>query len=779
MRGQDAGTLPLRMGRTWTAVLCVSLGACTATRSSDLDACRSSEMQLALDAAKARWVIETCDRAYRRTGSDDALLVRVRAQLIAGDLDAVIAAADHAKGSAAPRLWHLAGDAELNRQHPAEARRWYERSLAVQRTRDAKRAGNSAARIADIAAAANEFDGAIRFQYQAVALAEIADDQEARNVMGLGLANLLLDVGDARTARAALANLGSSVATDSVFYRDYLLAMGEVETIAGRTSAAAASFDRCVEAPPVNANPRTQLRCHVGRAALIAQGARPGSDEEALRAIDDATRYVGATDRMFGADSNRIVELRWMRALVDLRAGRPDAARTILAGIATSELGAPMNARVHHASARAMMAAGRSEEAEALFRDAAAAFEGLRDRAQQRETLRSFPRELRAPYEAIFAIRAGAGDPLGAIAVMERALQRDFFDQLAAGVVGDERTHRETSSATLARRVGEAERRVRAQRALESRPHDSFDPTLIRGAVLGFFAAEGSLWRVWITDGRLQLSRIATLEVLAPLVAAVREDPDEPAGGRLREFLLPGSILPPAGTLLTIVPDPFLEGVRFASLRGRDAYLIERHPILIAPTFATTINVTQDEPSQPAVVLGDPDATLPSARAEATAVAALLHVDAQVGQAANQHAIARARRASVLHVASHGSIRDDGTSISLAGFELGAAEVIDLGLAPDLAVVASCASAATRPDGMWTSVTAALLASGAGVVVGALGSIPDDAAAEIVVDFYRRAPNDGPAVALADAQRAAIARGTPARTWSAFAAFGHEPARQK
>ena len=101
--------------------------------------------------------------------------------------------------------------------------------------------------------------------------------------------------------------------------------------------------------------------------------------------------------------------------------------------------------------------------------------------------------------------------------------------------------------------------------------------------------------------------------------------------------------------------------------------------------------------------------------------------------------------------------------------------LLELGLAPDLAVIASCASAATRPDGMWTSITSALLAGGTQTIVGALGSIPDGASAEIVTDFHRHRSELGPARALAEAQRAAIARGVPVGVWSSFAVFGHDP----
>jgi hypothetical protein len=128
-----------------------------------------------------------------------------------------------------------------------------------------------------------------------------------------------------------------------------------------------------------------------------------------------------------------------------------------------------------------------------------------------------------------------------------------------------------------------------------------------------------------------------------------------------------------------------------------------------------------------------------------------------------------------LHVASHGSTRDDGTLLSLGDGEFGTADVLEHGVAPDLVVVASCTSAATRPDAMWTSVAAAFLASGSPAVVGATASIPDDVARDIVVELHRRAREVDAARALAGALRGAIARGTPIRSWSAFAVLGRMP----
>lgn len=750
--------------------------ACGSWRGDDVSACKATQAQLARDRSKAHAAIAICDRAYRRTRAPDALAGRTYAHLLAGELDAVIAAAREVDAPAFARVWHLAGDAELERGHHAEARAWYERALAANRDVDPKRAGNSASRIAEIAEAENALEEAIHYRYLGVTLAEATGEPEPRLLTTLGLVELLLSVGDARTARRALASVAGAVDDASPFRQDYLRAAGEADAIAGRPSAAAASFARCTETPAETANPYAQLGCRVGLAALHAHGLRASSTAEALALLDEAATFLDPADRLFGVDPDRRAEVAWLRALVHLRAGDAGRALATLDGIERAALGAAMRSRIAHARGAALVAVGDGAAAEAAFRAAAAEIEKLRDQAAHRATRRSLPRELRAPYEAIFVLRARAGDARGALAVMERALERDFVDQLAAGVVGAE-----DAAAALSRSVEDAERRVRALRLLDARPAATFDVAAAPGArptAVGFFAAEGSLWRVVVTRDAVRASSIAPLAELGPIVAAAAADPGAPEANGLGARLLPADVLPPAGEPLVLVPDPSLEGMRFAALRGPEGgYLIERHPLVLAPTFGRGLASTPggESPAGPPVVLGDPDATLPSARTEATVVADLLGVEPRLGPAANRTALHAARRASVLHVASHGSVRDDGSTISLADLTLGPTEVLELGLGPDLAVIASCASAATRPDGMWTSITSALLAGGTRTIVGALGSIPDGASAEIVTDFHRRRSELGPARALAGAQRAAIARGVPVGVWSSFAVFGHDP----
>ena len=757
-------------------------GACRGATSNELAACLAAERTIGFEANEAAPVIALCDRAYRRTHADDALIARTRARLIAGEFDGVLAEAAQATGTAAPRLWQLAGDAELERGRSTEARGWYERALEGHRGRDPKRAANASAMLAEIALQTDALDEAIAFQYQASELAGAAD-RDARALTTLNLIGLLLDVGDVPAARAALSAASSAVTPGSPFENEYYLASGDLDTQAGRPAAAKASYSRCIAGAVPHSNPRTQLACLAGRAALVADGLGDGTVASATADLTRAAEFVAMTNQAYGVDPDRDAWLLWLRARVDLRDGKPVEAERALGAIDLRVLGPAMRSRVRFALGELSADNGFVPQAEEQLVLAAGEIEHLRDGAHYREIRRSLPRELRAPYELLFVLRAGAGDAPGAIAAMERALTRDFVDRLAASVPAGDDDAATAGGVTLDRRVADAQRRVRALRQLDARPDVDIDLAAPRPATVGFFAAEGGLWRVRLGGPAPRIDRVAGLDELAPLVAAMRSDPTDPAAARLRTLLLPDAILPPADALLVIVPDTALEGVRFSALRDARGFLVERNPLLLAPSLAVRAPVGPAVTSPggsgdhgPPVVLGDPDGTLPGARAEAEQVAALYGVPPLLGAAAGRDAVAAARRAAVLHVASHGSARDDGTIISLAGAELGTADVLELGLAPDLAVVASCASATTRPDALWTSLAAALVASGAGAVVGALGSIPDDVARDIVLDVHRAAAAEDPPHALARALRLAIARGVPVSAWSSFAVLGRVPA---
>jgi CHAT domain-containing protein len=220
------------------------------------------------------------------------------------------------------------------------------------------------------------------------------------------------------------------------------------------------------------------------------------------------------------------------------------------------------------------------------------------------------------------------------------------------------------------------------------------------------------------------------------------------------------------------VTDRELVRVPFAALRVDGQYLIERHAIALAPTVAAVNRTSADADWTAPVVVGDPVGDLPAARIEATEVAARLGVSAFLGAVATRDHLRAARRARVLHVASHMRVDPTGPLLRFADGDLGAAELLGLRLAPRVAVLATCASAAGDDGDPWRSVASALLAAGAHGVVATIRSVADADARALVLDFYDAGGAVTPALALATAQRRAIARGAPTAAWAVFVYLG-------
>jgi CHAT domain-containing protein len=218
---------------------------------------------------------------------------------------------------------------------------------------------------------------------------------------------------------------------------------------------------------------------------------------------------------------------------------------------------------------------------------------------------------------------------------------------------------------------------------------------------------------------------------------------------------------------LHVVADGALGGLPFAALIARGKRLIELRPIAIAPSLgAPAAGAT---PTGPPVVIGS---ALPSARAEAGDVAAIVGVKPILDGAATTDVVRGARTASLLHVAAHGGIDARGAYIDLADRRLDATDVVGWKLAPRLVVLASCASGARPGRTMWGAMGAAFLVGGSRTVVATLWSVADEPTRRLVAAFYAAGGAERPSIALAIAQRAAIADGRPASEWAPFVVLG-------
>jgi CHAT domain-containing protein len=187
-------------------------------------------------------------------------------------------------------------------------------------------------------------------------------------------------------------------------------------------------------------------------------------------------------------------------------------------------------------------------------------------------------------------------------------------------------------------------------------------------------------------------------------------------------------------------------------------------------------------------VIANPRGDLLSGAMEGAMVAAILGPEAQVAGAGDFFPATRAllwaaRDAGVLHVAAHIAQRGRWRALQLADGELDPDEMVRQHLAPRLAVLAGCGSAAsTDPEG-WGSIAQALLQSGTAAVIATDRSIGDAVSLTVMRDFYAQPDwRSDPARALARVQRALDARAATSgdeaskpRAWAAFSVLHRPP----
>ncbi|MEM8640629.1 MAG: CHAT domain-containing tetratricopeptide repeat protein [Cyanobacteria bacterium P01_G01_bin.54] len=247
---------------------------------------------------------------------------------------------------------------------------------------------------------------------------------------------------------------------------------------------------------------------------------------------------------------------------------------------------------------------------------------------------------------------------------------------------------------------------------------------------------------------------------------------------------------------LFIAPDSTLNLLPFETLTTRDGeFLIKTHAITYLTSGRDLIRRVQDdkERQQAPVIMGDPylkknpDAPDPQpqeidiaprstslsqikyapligTRREAKAIAALFNVEAILGVAASESAVAQVNRPSILHIASHGFFAPHRASadqyqnsmllsgLVLAGLQaetnrsgqdglLTAYEMASLNLyGTQLAVLSACDTGRgrlTAGDGIY-GLRRALVLAGTESQVVSLWKVADDATQELMVRYYQK-----------------------------------------
>jgi CHAT domain-containing protein len=249
-----------------------------------------------------------------------------------------------------------------------------------------------------------------------------------------------------------------------------------------------------------------------------------------------------------------------------------------------------------------------------------------------------------------------------------------------------------------------------------------------------------------------------------------------------------------------ILVDGEIAGVPFSALldrRGR--YLVQDHPVRFAATLGEAARPARPAaPSAPALLVADPafDATqyptldrLGGARAEVDSLRRLYRASVVLqGPAATRDALRqRAPGAGVIHYAGHAvfdDVRPERSALVLAGSDttgrLTAEAVNALQLrGVRLVVLAACSTVRARAgrSGGLAGFSGALMAAGAGGVVGSLWEADDRLTEPLMLAFHRAFRRSGdPAAALREAQLELLRSGDPARrspaAWAGFRYIG-------
>ncbi len=278
---------------------------------------------------------------------------------------------------------------------------------------------------------------------------------------------------------------------------------------------------------------------------------------------------------------------------------------------------------------------------------------------------------------------------------------------------------------------------------------------------------------------------------------------------------------------VAFIPQGNLFLVPFAALQDEDGtYLIEKHTILTAPSIqvyglANEASASSDRslrlrsgngtPSgvEGALIVGDPImptvwsptasgefaetqlSPLDGAAAEAKEIADLLRVTPLIGEQATEARIKQQLpSAQLIHLATHGLLdygdpRAYGTldfpgAIALTPGDnedglLTSAEILDMNLQADLAVLSACDTGRGRitGDGV-VGLSRSLITAGVPSVVVSLWQVPDAPTAELMTEFYHQHFELGldKAQALREAMRITKGKYPHPRNWAGFTLIG-------
>ncbi len=486
-----------------------------------------------------------------------------------------------------------------------------------------------------------------------------------------------------------------------------------------------------------------------------------------------------------------------------------------------------------------------NEPAIAALSAAAAAFETTLGDIRSSQLLAGVIGTNSSPYPTLARLLADAGRTADAFDVAERARARALLHQLEKGPAGN--LHR-AAAGDLTSEESELRRRLdrlrREAEAEQEKPSDRQDrglltylgneidqgrrgyealllrlqvadpeySSLVHAAPLSLaevrrlLAADTTLVEYFVLDRETLawvIDRDSAEMVRLPASAALleqqvrelctriaRREPVADLAASLHAALLAPLLRFIHHSNLQIVPFGALHAVPFAALGGAgDQPLVATHTVSYLPSASVLpfLAGKRKAGTGRALVLGDPDGSLPHAAAEARSVARLYGVDPLLGPAATETALrARAAQTGILHIAAHvhfDQARPLWSHVALAADaandgHLEVHEIFSLDLRQArLVVLSGCESGLVRLDqgDNVIGLSRAFLYAGAPAVLTTLWPIDDEASAVLMLSFHAHLKRGENAAQSLRAAQLAVRQDDRWRSpcyWAAFALTG-------
>lgn len=373
----------------------------------------------------------------------------------------------------------------------------------------------------------------------------------------------------------------------------------------------------------------------------------------------------------------------------------------------------------------------------------------------------------RSPYELWFVALARGGRHAEAVQVFDRLQALGLLDDLHGG----------TPAQTLAESTAQLRELERWIPSTSQAPLVREVAPIVEAAtpgvdVLGLVVAEGDVWRIVATGGRLYFDDLGPFEALRPLLRKFSGAAGEiEIANQLGAQLLPASVARTSTAPLYVVLDAAFEGLPVSALARDDQRLAALRPVIRAPRWPRP-TACRALDIRAVRALADPHNNLAAAAKEARSVAMRFDEAPLVGRSATSEALLTAQAGSLLHVGLHAQT-SMGSQLRLFDRNVSAAEISTMKRAPALVVLAACESARTSDPALNDALATAFLAAGARYVVATLRPIGDDQAYEVTHNFYAADGAHEPAKALAKVQ-ADLAHSRSNQAWWSFAVFSNE-----